>query len=193
MSEYSRVRSGVTSSALSSSMALAVATNTRSPMSSGRGVRTLTVADNAPSSRSAIGVLYTSTALTKSDGRILKSKLRLLPASTRSDVAIVRPFIVTMVKSGERPLTVTSPFAIVPGDLDAGNRAIDSARFWSRNFPMSSAEIASTIFAAERLMFNESCKLERMPTTTTSSTSSSSSSPRPAEWRAGHRRPLHRN
>ena len=139
--------------------------------SSGLGVEILMVEPTPPEGMSARPVLYTWTPATPSDARSPKSKDRVTPLC----VGIWRPFKVTRLYSGPKPLTVT--WLPSPRCLDIETPVIlwsDSARLASGNLPNSSAEIASTTPIESRLMSIDRLRLPRMPVTTISSSSACS-------------------
>ena len=100
--------------------------------------------------------MYTSTALTLSEARSEKSKAREFaapPPPGNAEPGIVRPFSVTILKSGPKPRAVTwlpSPlFRLIEIPVI---RCSDSAKLVSGNLPISSAEMASTTPAESRLI-----------------------------------------
>ena len=123
-----------------------------------------------PEGTSARPVLYTCTPATPSDARSAKSNERVVPLC----VGIWRPLTVTRLYSGPKPRTVTWLPSPRCRSMDTPvMRCSDSARFWSGNLPISSAEIASTTPVAPRLISMDRIRLPRMPIVTISSMASS--------------------
>ena len=135
-----------------------------------------TVEPSPPVGKVALADLYTSTADIPCDE--ISPKLKDLPPTyLPGTVGIDLPFKVTRLNSGPKPLTeIFVPSSLLLSVVTPTNLAKDSARFPSGNFPISSAEIASTTPTLFRLISIASLRLDLIPVVTTSSTSEASAS-----------------
>ena len=168
--------SGVQSSPTSFDVSLRALTPklaTRPGLSKGLAVPISMTEPIPPDGIVALKVLKTLRARTPSVARLAKSNERT-ESVLRSVPGICRPLSNTRLNSGPKPRTVTRLPSLLERSIDTpGIRCIDSARFVSGNWPMSSAVIASTTPREPRLVSIDDIRLPRIPTVTISSITSS--------------------